>query len=107
MFAVFLWQQTVYLVSMGGSLASVMVWAVHANFFGSLWSGTEQLEYQAIMHPDNGASVEVGEEPYGRAKFPEPPEEEALLFSTATSTWEVQDSELVDGVRSEFGNIVV
>eukprot|EP00061_Rhincodon_typus_P004738 g23313.t1 len=42
---------------MDGSLASVMVWAVHTIFCTFLWSWAEQLPYQAIMHLDSVLSM--------------------------------------------------
>eukprot|EP00061_Rhincodon_typus_P007049 g28330.t1 len=56
---------------------------MHTTFCRFSWSWAEQLLYQAILLLDSmlsTASVEDGEGPYGHAKFPEPPKEEAALF---------------------------
>jgi len=51
------WQRAVEIDSRDGRLASVMVWVVHTTFSSLFLSWSEQLPYQAVMHPGSMLSM--------------------------------------------------
>ena len=61
---------------MAGSLAPVKYWAVCTTLCSALRSDAEQLPYQAVMQPVNGAAVEPFEDLRTHAKSFQSPEGE-------------------------------